>query len=165
MGAWPEADEVETDCLGLMRQVREIVSEGLEARAKAGIKVRQPLSELKIKTDGDNLTEEYLALIEAELNVKKVAIETTSDQSVDAEKDKSATIKVELDTTITPELKAEGEGREFIRAVQVRRKEAGLLATDRITLTVETSTEGKELLSAHQTEIKKTTKHLSLIHI
>ena len=163
LGSWPTADEVETDCLWLMRQVREIVSEGLEARAKAGIKVRQPLSELKIKAGAVGLTEEYLTLIKAELNIKKVAIETVSNQLTDTSKNKADTIKVELDTTITPELKAEGEGREFIRAVQVRRKEVGLLATDRIILTIETSTLGKGLISDYQAEIKKITGTADLV--
>ncbi|NNF54806.1 MAG: isoleucine--tRNA ligase [Acidimicrobiales bacterium] len=44
---------------------------------------------------------------------------------------------VVLDTTITPELTAEGRARDLVRAVQNHRKEAGLEVTDRIELTVD----------------------------
>lgn len=45
-------------------------------------------------------------------------------------------IFVELDTTLTPELEAEGFVRDLIRAVQDTRKAAGLDVSDRIRLTV-----------------------------
>jgi isoleucyl-tRNA synthetase len=45
---------------------------------------------------------------------------------------------VALDTTITPELLAEGHAREFISKVQNLRKDSGLDVTDRIVITVHT---------------------------
>jgi len=43
---------------------------------------------------------------------------------------------VVLDTTVTPELAAEGLARDVIRAVQQARRDAGLDISDRISLTV-----------------------------
>jgi isoleucyl-tRNA synthetase len=44
--------------------------------------------------------------------------------------------EVKLDTTLTPELKAEGELRDLIRTIQDLRKKADLMPADRITLMV-----------------------------
>ncbi|GLZ29746.1 isoleucine--tRNA ligase [Lentzea sp. NBRC 105346] len=44
---------------------------------------------------------------------------------------------VVLDTTVTPELAAEGVARDLVRVVQQARKDAGLDVSDRITLTVQ----------------------------
>ena len=43
---------------------------------------------------------------------------------------------VELDTTVTPELAAEGTARDVVRIVQQARREAGLAVSDRIRLTI-----------------------------
>jgi isoleucyl-tRNA synthetase len=43
---------------------------------------------------------------------------------------------VVLDTTVTPELAAEGLARDLVRAVQQARRDAGLEVTDRIELTI-----------------------------
>jgi isoleucyl-tRNA synthetase len=43
---------------------------------------------------------------------------------------------VELDTTVTPELAAEGTARDVVRIVQQARRDAGLAVSDRITLTI-----------------------------
>jgi isoleucyl-tRNA synthetase len=48
-------------------------------------------------------------------------------------------ITVAVDTTLTPELVAEGLAREFVRAVQTMRKDAGLNIQDRIQMRYETS--------------------------
>lgn len=100
-----------------MQTVREIVNVGLQLRAKNSIKVRQPLSELRIMQG--ELNDELLDIIREEVNVKKVTID---------EKLKN----IELETEITPELRLEGQAREIIRYIQEMRKEAGYEVDNRI---------------------------------
>ena len=106
-----------------MEKARNIVTLGLEARQKAKIPVRQPLSELKVKSE--KLQAEYLDLIKDELNVKEV------------QHDKNIETEVELDINITPALKAEGEYREFMRELQDKRKEMKLNPGDKMPMTAE----------------------------
>ena len=55
-----------------------------------------------------------------------------------------------LDTTVTPELAAEGLARDVIRAIQNERKNAGLDVSDRITTTLEADEVARAAISAHQ---------------
>jgi isoleucyl-tRNA synthetase len=55
-----------------------------------------------------------MQLIKDELNVKEVEVIVGKGE-----------LMVELDKEITPELKAEGEARELIRQIQIKRKEIG----------------------------------------
>ncbi len=125
-----------------MQKTREIVSFGLQARQKAGIPVRQPLSQLRIKNY--ELGIEYEELIKDELNVKNIAEDT------------SLETEVILDTEITGELKEEGNYRELVRAIQDMRKKEGLTPSDVISLSIETNELGKKLVQKFETEIKKT---------
>jgi len=150
---WPSRERrLETrdkNILGQMEEVRKIVSLALEARAKANIKVRQPLSQLKVKSE--KLEVEFLELLKDEVNVKEVKV------------DGGITSEVALDTTITSELKEEGDVREFIRAVQELRKKKGLTPGDVVTLKIKTDDAGKALIENNKNEIQKTAK-LSLIN-
>lgn len=122
-----------------MEIVRSTVSLALEARMKAGVKIRQPLASLKIRGNKDTRIQknpELIALIKDELNVKEVVF------------DESAGWEVELDTNITPELKREGDIRELSRAIQDFRKTSGLTPSDKIALVVTTDAEGKALIEA-----------------
>ncbi len=114
--SWPEIGVAASSILEDMEHARHVVTLALEARAKAGIKVRQPLASLL----APKLSKELRAIVADEVNVKEV--EEGSE--------------VKLDTTITPELKAEGDLRDLIRTVQDLRKKADLSPSDRITLTV-----------------------------
>lgn len=143
--SWPEAGEVESQVLVDMAKVREIVSAALEKRNTAGIKVRQPLNNLKIKKQKSELSEEYIGLIKDEVNVKNVVF------------DDLISDEVELDTTITEDLKKEGQMREFVRAVQDLRKQKGLEPSDTIRLLVETDPEGRAFIESLSAEIKKPT--------
>ena len=105
-----------------MEIVRRIVTLGLEARQKAGIKVRQPLPKLEIKHF--KLNEDYIELIKDELNVKEVI------------ENKNIETEIMLYTEITPELRAEGEYREFMRELQDKRKKLGLLPRDKMVLPI-----------------------------
>ena len=131
--------------------VRNIVSLGLEARAKAGIKVRQPLSELRIKPaslNGDSGKnqelrgkDDLLELIKDEVNVKSVVFV----ESLESE--------VELDTNISEELKQEGEFRDLVRLVQDMRKEKRLKVDDKIELSL--APEHAPLLFRFEAELKR----------
>jgi isoleucyl-tRNA synthetase len=57
---------------------------------------------------------------------------------------------VVLDTTVTPELAAEGLARDVIRAVQQARRDAGLDVSDRISLTVSGDDEVWAATVAHE---------------
>jgi isoleucyl-tRNA synthetase len=139
---WPEAGEIDEQTLVDMIIVRNIVSAALEARTKAGMKVRQPLGSLTVK--GNLPDEAYQQLILEEVNVKKLITDTSIDD------------EVVLDTVITPELKMEGDVREFMRAVQGMRKDAGLQHDDRVVLTIQASDGGQEMVGKFKEDIRKT---------
>lgn len=142
---WPALKNPDVEILSLMADVRRIVSLALESRAKAGIKVRQPLALLRVKnTEKEVLHDELVSLIKDEINVKEVALDVT------------LTEDVALDTTITPELKKEGQFRDLIRAVQELRKQTGLTPSDSATLTVATDERGRVLIEEFASELKKT---------
>lgn len=120
LDVWPSADSVgklDKDLLKNMKRTRELASMSLEARAKANIKVRQPLASLKVKLEGA-----YADILKDELNVKIV-----SDAEIEG---------VELDTNLTPELVEEGEMRELVRSIQEQRKENNLSPEDTMIYTV-----------------------------
>jgi len=144
---WPKYSSHKQEILNDMEEVRKIVSFGLEARSRAGIKVRQPLSSLKIKNKGLKTQYDLLQLIKDEVNVKEVLF----DGDIENE--------VELDTMLNEELKEEGAAREFIRALQNSRKEAGLTPRDFINLDIETDYLGKNFIE----KFAETIKTISLI--
>ena len=133
----------ETDVLNAMNEVRRVVSVALEARAKAGIKVRQPLSHLIVKSRFLKGKDAHIALILDEVNVKEVSFD---DRLLE---------EVVLDTNITPELKKEGQFRDLLRSIQELRKDTGLTPSDSVLLRVQTSTEGRVLVETFVGELKK----------
>lgn len=143
LAAWPKGGPVDDGLLEEMRITRAYVTLGLEARTRAGIKIRQPLGELRVKTPVVPEAEPFLALLRDEVNVKVVV----QNEAISGE--------VELDTNITPELRAEGDARELVRALQDMRKQANLQPSDRITLIVTTSADGENLIEQFKTDIMK----------
>ena len=115
---WPKVNKkmIDQKLNQNMEKVREVVSLALAERAKAGIKVRQPLSELRITDYELRKEKELLELIKEEVNVKKITFGKS----------------FKLDTKITSELKEEGIIREIIRQIQEMRKKAGLKPKDKI---------------------------------
>jgi len=131
-----------SDVIRNMEIVRKIVTLGLEARQKASIKVRQPLSKLRIKNYVLGI--EYTELIKDELNVKEI----TQDKSLETE--------VDLDIKITEDLKQEGDYRELVRALQDMRKKMGLTPSDVVSIVFETGEAGKKLIEKFEADLKKT---------
>lgn len=144
---WPD-DEInfvytETPIGDEMAEVRRIVSLALEFRQTAGIKVRQPLQELRVKSVALALKPEYYSLILEELNVKSLIF------------DAKLSDEVWLDTEIDEGLRLEGDAREFIRNLQEFRKSQGLKPNDLISLLIEAPEEGREMIRRFEKEIKK----------
>jgi len=125
---WPTEFGVDQLVLDEMEQVRGFVNEGLSLRAKAGLKVRQPLASVTVPNLGKFV--DYEAILTDELNVKSVKTGK----------------EVSIDEKLTAELKREGLMREVIRYVQAARKKAGLNVDDHITLFL--ATDDKELTKA-----------------
>jgi len=127
-----------------MEEVLKIVSLVLSKRKEAKIKIRQPLSTLKIKKEIKN--KELLSLLKAEVNVKKIIV------------DKKIKNDFELDLRITPELKNEGLLRELARLVQDLKKKQGFLPKDKIVLGFFGPQEYLGLLSENKKNFLRRTK-------
>ncbi|MDP4009075.1 MAG: class I tRNA ligase family protein [bacterium] len=140
LDTWPEGGEVDGDAIESMREVRKLSSLALEARSKAGIKVRQPLPSLTILK---NLPKDLLSLVQEEVNVKEILV------------DEEQTESVVLNTVITQELKEEGMIRELIRHIQELRREAGLVPADRVVLLYSGDESLLRLIEKHAEEICK----------
>ncbi len=145
--SWPTFDPANLELIEEMKQVREVVTLGLEARQKEGIKVRQPLNRIILKQYDFIFANksEYIDILQEELNIKN--IECSRD-------DKSEKIVI-LDTFITPELKKEGQYRELVRAIQDLRKKEGLIPSDVIALSIKAESSSQELIKQFEVELKK----------
>jgi len=138
---WTLDRTAETEVLDTMSILRDVVTEALQKRSQSKMKIKQPLQSVTITDVRLEGKTEYLEILEDELNVKEVFVDPSLEE-------------VTLDLELSPELIAEGHAREFIRAVQSKRKNDGLVPDDVITILFE----GKapEFVLTHQNEIFKT---------
>jgi len=133
---WSKYEEVkDIVVLEKMDIVRKIVEIGLAKRDEAKIRIRQMLNKITVKVEELDLSDDYIALIKDELNIKEVEVV----------KEKVDNIEVELDTEITPGLKQEGLKRELIRFINMLRKDADLSIGD--TASVEIAGASEETLA------------------
>jgi isoleucyl-tRNA synthetase len=130
---FPKANEkfMNSDLNEQMLLVRRFVKLGLAARAKAGIKVRQPLSELQIN---QVISDELNELIKDEVNVKKISFLGSITQEPGIYTEEEGNWMVGLNIAISEDLRLEGEARELIRRVQELRKKVGYAVDNRIML-------------------------------
>jgi isoleucyl-tRNA synthetase len=196
---WPKVDELPADAalVEVMDRVRAVCSTALGLRMAHKLRVRLPLTHLRVATPYADQLKAFVEIVRDEVNVKQV--ELTSDVAAHGRteivvnartagprlgrqvqdvikavkagqwsltpegriqaagialleseferrivsRDAGAAAElpghagfVILDTTVTPELAAEGLARDVIRAVQQARREAALDVSDRIRLTI-----------------------------
>ena len=143
---WLPAGNINELVMNDMETVRAYVNQGLSLRAKAGLKVRQPLASVTIPQLGEHV--DFVPILQDELNVKKVIVSKKPIKlsEEDAKLYGVAEADVIIDRVLTPELKREGMMRDVIRQVQEFRKKAGLDVSDRIILQLTTT--DKELEKA-----------------
>jgi len=153
LAEWPKADKklIDKELLDAMREGRKLAALALAKRSEAGIKVRQPLRLLKLRTENKFLKTniELIEVLKEEVNVKEIEFEIEKGQSnfrtllktlnIFVSDNARVSNEVFLDTEITPKLKEEGAIREFTRLIQDLRKKAGLKPKDKIALFIETT--------------------------
>lgn len=129
--------EEQEDLLKNMEEARHLVTLALEKRASEGIKVRQPLQTLRVKS---NMNDALAEIIKDEVNVKEVIVDGNLKEDI------------ELDFTLSDELREEGNVRDLIRFVQNLRKQAKLQPEDQIKLTLSA---GKDMVEKYKDEITR----------
>ena len=142
---WPKAEKrlIDESLIEGMAEVRLAASVALAKRAEKGIKVRQPLAELKLKSIKLEGKKALLEILKDEVNVKKVSF------------NKDLAEDVELDTNITHELVEEGLLRELVRMVQDLRQDAGFSPKDAIVLHVDVPEELSFVLRKNEAFAKR----------
>lgn len=155
LASWPkEKEKINFKLIKEMELIRNWSSLGLAERSASGIKVRQPLSEMKILIPASLVPEqsqrtalvskELLDILKDEVNVKKITFS----------KDLPDNKEIALDLTITPELKEEGLSRELIRFIQSLRGEADLKPGELVNLYFESVPENLAvIISKREKEI------------
>ncbi|OGZ26930.1 MAG: isoleucine--tRNA ligase [Candidatus Nealsonbacteria bacterium RIFOXYB1_FULL_40_15] len=133
---WPKAEKrmIDEKLEQDMAEIRGIVNSALAKRAEAGIKVRQPLQELRIKNQESGTEEELINLIKEEVNVKEVVFDQKQGEDL------------MLDLEITEDLKKEGEFRELVRNINSIRKKMGFTPNDLVIIQSDFDIENKEEL-------------------
>jgi isoleucyl-tRNA synthetase len=134
-----------------MQKAREIASEVHRLRKEKGIKIRQPLNLLSLKT---KLSPEVLEVLKDEVNVLEIK---TDPKQFD---------EILLDFEITPELKEIGIYNDFVRFIQDLRQDANLTPQEIVNIKIEIpkiledvlKKRMKQLLSRTKTEIGKKPK-------
>ncbi len=149
---WPKTEKKYIDKkLSLaMDEARKFASAILAKRAEVGIKVRQPLQELRIKNNELWKQKELLDILKDEINVKEIVLDAGIKEDF------------ELDTNITHELKEEGILRELTRAIQGFRQDMKLKPQDIIGLFLDGPDELKIIVSKYGETLKKDVKAESI---
>jgi len=139
LAEFPVADlsQVDEKLVEATRLAMTVCSLGRAARAKSGIKVRQPLSKALVRVGSADEKEALKKLtyqILEEINVKELEFHTGEEDS-----DRPGYVSavegdhwVAVSTELSPELEAEGIAREVVRRLQTMRRSAGLDIADHI---------------------------------
>lgn len=130
---WPTVGKIDGQLVKDMAAARRVVEIGHALRAQAGLKVRQPLSQV---VTTEQLRPDLDEIVRDELNVKELHQATTLPTAIEW----AAAESVALDTTVTDELKEEGMYRDLIREFNSLRKTAKLQPSDTIIAHVQAGT-------------------------
>jgi isoleucyl-tRNA synthetase len=160
--------ETEQKLLEDMEKIREIVSDILRLRKLHRVKVRQPLKQLYLEVDKKTfsqpqLVQDYLKIIQAETNVKKIIIGAkpiSEEGFIHSEE----VVPLWLDLTLTQELKEEGLVNDFVRLVQTLRHDAELTPSQKINLCLEPSIQVKQLVEANKKRILEETNTSAIFY-
>lgn len=126
LASWPVADTpfIDDSLEEQMTFVQTIAELGNAKRKELGIPIRQPLAKITVSSaTHTDLTSELISVFLEELNIKTGEVVKTDKE-----------LSVAVDSTITPELKAEGDKRKLVREIQMLRKTKGCKIDERVSL-------------------------------
>jgi isoleucyl-tRNA synthetase len=154
LSKWPISTISKENVIDAMEVVRQVCSVANALRKSNNIPIRQPLNYLRyiLEVSRSEFSTGFDVLILDELNVKNVIRELSGEHGL--LQISSGGVVVQIDPSITPELKLEGDYRELVRMVQDLRKEKGLAPQDAITLTLPETYQ--EIIDMFGEELKKT---------
>jgi isoleucyl-tRNA synthetase len=145
---WPTPSTVDDKVLQSMNAARIAVELGLQARASAGIKLRQPLAAAYLQ--GMTVSVDLGEQIAEELNVLEIRYEAFESSYTAT----NGGVSIALDCELTDELRTAGYLRDLSRHLQQMRKQVGLQPGEMARLLVEPSDAPRlEALLAHDPEM------------
>jgi len=153
LSLWPKCDKkkINKKLEEEFARALQIIELGLAQRDKVQIGLKWPLASAKVSCNG-KFIDEIEEIIKSQLNVKKLILGITKDEES----------SVVLDTTITPELEAEGYAREISRKIQALRKQEGLVKKQVIECFVSCDSELVKMLASQEKMIKERTNSKNL---
>ncbi len=174
----PDTSLIDRPIMDATRLAIRVSSMGRAARSKAGLKVRQPLAEVLVKTRSEAELE-YLDQVRPqileELNIKELRtangagdVYAQAQELADDDGDTVVSVAgysaalesgymVAVDSRITPELADEGLAREFAHRIQNLRKGARFEITDRIVTYYNGPDDVARVMTVHGDYIKQET--------
>jgi isoleucyl-tRNA synthetase len=163
----PDEAKINNKLSSEVELVMKISSLGRAARARAGIKVRQPLGKAVIKVESKEEEEtigRQAAQILEEINVKQIEFsrEEFRSQMFGYSVASDARHWVAISTELPPELRAEGISREIVRRLQNMRREANFNIADRIVTCYQAEEPVKQVMIDFADYIKQETLSLEL---
>jgi isoleucyl-tRNA synthetase len=164
----PRAGSIAIDqgLLSAMDEVLEVVELGQAARSKTGLKVRQPLAEMRVASPDQGLAARllpYIPMIQDELNVKAVRFAESGGTPEGWSLAEGRDLAVMLDKRLTDDLVREGWVRDLVRQIQVLRRESGLQVSDWIRIRYVADEALAVLIAANSEYIAEETLALELL--
>ena len=167
---YPQADlnQVDEKLSAAVNVVLKVTSLGRAARAKANLKVRQPLAKVlvKVRTEAERESLEQMASqVLDELNVKGLSFV----ESLPVEKHpewpavEEGGLMVVIDTDVSQELLDEGLARELVHRLQTLRKQAGFDIADYIETYYQGGTSVQRVMERFALYVKQETLSRKLV--
>ncbi len=151
---WPKVNPKKIDLIleKEFANVLAIIEKGLAERDRIKIGLKWPLQKATIYVRGKGQYKQMEELIKNQLNIKLLELESPKKKE-----DESYEEFIELSTTLTPELEAEGYGREISRQIQAFRKKLGLNKDQKVKIIIIENDDLKKILESQIDVVKERT--------
>ncbi|MBU0527485.1 isoleucine--tRNA ligase [Candidatus Micrarchaeota archaeon] len=149
-----------------VENLKEVVSTAMLARQEAGIKVRWPIRTLYVETKSHEVIDAVNAFEKTILSLTNVKELKTLEEKPSGELSSSEFEKgtIHIDKKIDEQLYEEGMVNEVKRRVQILRKDAGLVESDKIKFTLETEAEIEAIVKKNEKKIASEVNASSVVY-